>query len=64
MEPSTKFASYSFPRHSWVDAHIQPGSTTDLNSISIEVDSDTSSPDGPKVCSSAKSVSVKLYKLH
>ncbi|CAL8131607.1 unnamed protein product [Orchesella dallaii] len=49
FEPTTvKSAAYTFPRHSWVDAHMQSSSTTDLNSISLEVDSGSSTPDGTK----------------
>lgn len=43
IEPTSK-PTYSFPRHSWVDAHMQSGSTTDLASISVEVDSGASTP--------------------
>lgn len=52
FEPTqVKTAMYTFPRHSWVDAHMQSssGSVADLNSISLEVDSGSSTPDGSKV---------------
>lgn len=51
FEPTAvKAATYTFPRHSWVDAHMQSSSVGgDVNSISLEVDSGSSTPDGTKV---------------
>lgn len=46
IEETNKGSYYLFPRHSWVDA--QASSSTDLNSISIEVDSGSSTPVQPK----------------
>ncbi|CAG7731201.1 unnamed protein product [Allacma fusca] len=48
LEVSSNKLSYSVPRHSWVDAHMQSGSTTDLNSFSMEVDSGASTPIGSR----------------
>ena len=53
---TNKFHSYSFPRHSWVDAHMQSNSTTDLNSISVEVDSGGSTPVGSRKVSTYESL--------
>jgi hypothetical protein len=50
VEPANKLSAYSFPRHSWVDAPMGSSSATDLNSISLDVDSGASTPaGGPKV---------------
>ena len=57
LEVTSKFHTYSFPRHSWVDAHMQSNSTTDLNSISMEVDSGASTPVG------SRKVGTFIYSL-
>lgn len=63
FEPTAvKSAAYTFPRHSWVDAHMQSSSATDLNSISLDVESGSSTPDGTKVCSSTNDVTNNYSK--
>jgi hypothetical protein len=64
IEASTKGPYYLFPRHSWVDAHMQSSSTTDLNSISIEVDSGASTPVQVKVCCMTGLSSVPIPLLN
>ena len=43
IEETNKGSYYLFPRHSWVDA--QAGSATDINSISVDIDSGASTPE-------------------
>lgn len=59
IEVTNKSNYTLFPRHSWVDAHIQSSSNTDLNNISVEVDSGETTPVQTKV----KPIAIRHWYL-